>query len=290
MSNGLEFDEEASRRVEALYKTPDVVSYRCEVLQALEIRPGERVLDIGVGPGFLAYDLAVAAGSTGRVTGIDISEDMLSMSRGRCAETPWAEFRTADSTRLPFADGEFDAAVSTQVYEYVADLKTALAELHRVLRPGGRALILDTDWDSIVWHSSDPARMARVLKAWGEHLVDPHLPRTFGPIRPPAPGHPPHVQPRVQREHLQPRDHGPHRRLRPRTRGRHRGGGEGLNRGSSEEGGGGSLLLQPEPLHVRRRQAGVRGRGEASLPPAGDIRRGAPLKPEPRPPGPRRVP
>ena len=46
-----------------------------------------------------------------------------------------------------------------------------------MLRPGGRLLVLDTDWDSIVWASSNTDRMRRVLGAWDEHLVDPHLPR-----------------------------------------------------------------------------------------------------------------
>ena len=46
-----------------------------------------------------------------------------------------------------------------------------------MLRPGGRVLILDTDWDSVVWRSSDADRMRRVLAAWDEHLADPHLPR-----------------------------------------------------------------------------------------------------------------
>ena len=59
MSGGLEFDEETSRKVEAVYQTPDVVAQRRRVLKALELRTGEQVLDIGSGPGLLAYEMAV---------------------------------------------------------------------------------------------------------------------------------------------------------------------------------------------------------------------------------------
>ena len=88
-------------------------------------------------------------------------------------------FEHADACSLPFTDASFDAVVSTQVYEYLEDITGAISELARVLRPGGRALVLDTDWDSIVWHSTDPQRMRRILDAWREHLVDPHLPRSL---------------------------------------------------------------------------------------------------------------
>ena len=54
-----------------------------------------------------------------------------------------------------------------------------VAGLHRVLRPGGRTLILDTDWDSIVWHATDAKQMARLLAAWMERFADPYLPRTL---------------------------------------------------------------------------------------------------------------
>lgn len=177
MSGPLEFDQETGRKLESLYLTPDVVAQRCQVLKSLELKEGETVLDIGSGPGLLAYDMAVSVGSTGRVCGVDISEDMLAMSRRRCGGQGWAEFRTADAATLPYPESCFDAAASTQVYEYVADIPAALAELHRVLRPGGRAVVLDTDYGSLVIHTEDQARLDRVLAAWDDHFVHPGLPR-----------------------------------------------------------------------------------------------------------------
>lgn len=179
MSGGLEFDEATSRRLQAVYLTSDVVAQRRQVLQALALTDAERVLDIGSGPGLLAYDMAGSVGPEGRVRGVDISEAMLALSRKRCADQPWVEFQVADATKLPFPDHSFDVAVSTQVYEYVADIPAALAELYRVLRAGGRAAILDTDYGSLVIHTEDPARMARVLAAWDEHFVHAGLPRVL---------------------------------------------------------------------------------------------------------------
>jgi arsenite methyltransferase len=179
MSNGLQFDEEISRKVESLYMTPDVVAQRRQVLKALALREGERVLDIGTGPGLLAYDMAASVSRNGRVCGIDISDDMLIMSRRRCADQPWTEFKRGDATNLPYPDASFDAAVSTQVYEYVVDTPAALAELYRVVRPGGRAVVMDNDYGSLVIHTEHEARMKRVLSAWDEHFVHAGLPRTL---------------------------------------------------------------------------------------------------------------
>jgi arsenite methyltransferase len=168
MSSLLQFDEEASRRVDAVYRTPDVVAQRRDVVRLLAPARGERILDIGSGPGMLACELAEAVGPDGAVDGVDPSESMLAIARRR-EPAPGAgpvRYAAADACALPFDAGTFDAAVCTQVYEYVEDMPAALAEARRVLRDGGRLLVLDTDWDSIVWHSSDPERMRRVLAAW----------------------------------------------------------------------------------------------------------------------------
>lgn len=182
MSSGVQFDQAWSKRVEAIYLTSDVVAQRFEVLQTLAVEPGERVLDVGSGPGLLAREMARQVGGQGAVKGIDVSENMVAMARARCAKLPWVEFTTGDATALPYADNEFDAAVSTQVYEYVSDVPTALRELHRVLRPGGRALIVDTDWESLVWHTRDETRAKRVLNAFNEHCAHPDLPRKLMPL------------------------------------------------------------------------------------------------------------
>jgi arsenite methyltransferase len=170
----LQFDEETAKQVEATYQTPDVVDQRRRTRALLALQPGERVLDIGSGPGFLAAEMAEEVGPDGKVCGVDPSDSMLAMARRR--EAP-VEYASGDALALPYEDGTFDAAIATQVYEYVPDMPGALTEARRVLRAGGRLLILDTDWDSIVWHSRDRGRMLRVLEKWNDHLADPYLPR-----------------------------------------------------------------------------------------------------------------
>ncbi len=181
MSSTIEFDEAAARVLEAAYLTTDVVEQRCAVLRSLGLEPGQHVLDIGCGPGLLVRDLAGSVGEGGRGCGLDLSDAMLGMARRRCADQAWVSFDQGDAMKLPYEDAAFDAVVSTQVYEYVADIPGALAEIRRVLRPGGRVAILDTDYGSLVVHTDDEPRLARILDAWDEHFVHRDLPRFLGP-------------------------------------------------------------------------------------------------------------
>ena len=103
MNAGLQYDEEASRRVEAMYMTPDVVAQRRETLNVLSLRAGERIVDVGSGPGFLASDMGKAVGSAGRVCGVDVSDSMVALAQSRCTDQPWITFHVGDATALPFA-------------------------------------------------------------------------------------------------------------------------------------------------------------------------------------------
>ena len=175
----MDYDEAAAERLEAVYLGSDVVAQRVETLRLLGVQPGEAVLDIGSGPGFLASDLADAAGPKGRVIGVDISEPLIARARQRARQN-WLTYELADATALPFEDAIFDVVVSTQVAEYIADIEGFCAEFTRVLRPGGRGLIVATDWDAVCFHSEDPDRMNRVMAAFAPHCADSRLPRTLG--------------------------------------------------------------------------------------------------------------
>ena len=179
MSTGLRFEANLARALELQYKRPQMVLRRAAALRLAAPRLGEQVLDVGCGPGFLCADLAAGVGEDGSVLGVDQSESMLTLAKARCADWSNARFEAGDAVSLPADDDAFDLVTSTQVLEYVADTDGALAEIARVLRPGGRTLLLATDWRSVAWHSSDDARMDRMLAAWEEHLAHPTLPRTL---------------------------------------------------------------------------------------------------------------
>lgn len=175
----LVFDESLVEQLEQLYRTRDVLRRRQLVEGALGAQPGERILDVGCGPGFYVAELLDQVGPQGTVVGIDGSAQMLAVAARRCEGRPNVSFQEGDATSLPVAGESFDAALCVQVLEYVAKPGVALAEMHRALKPGGRLVVWDVDWATVSWHSTDPARMARALRAWDEHLTDPSLPRTL---------------------------------------------------------------------------------------------------------------
>src|SRR4030081_3233158 len=160
-------------QLEVLYNRRDVVRRRHLVREAVAVQPGEHVLDVGCGPGFYVKQLLDQVGGGGSVTGVDVSRAMLAVAAKRVDGHDNVAFYEAEATQLPVPDHAFDAAVSVQVLEYVPDVAAALAEIHRVLRPGGRIVIWDVDWATVSWHTADRARMQRMLDAWDHHVAHP---------------------------------------------------------------------------------------------------------------------
>jgi ubiquinone/menaquinone biosynthesis C-methylase UbiE len=180
----LQYDRTASARLVSAYTTSDVQSHRDEVRRSLAAQPNERVLDLGSGPGILACELAKEVAPEGTITAVDISAEMNAIASSRIREAGLADridVREGDAVALALPEGSFDAAVSTQVIEYVEDVDAALREVGRVLRPGGRLVLLDTDWATLVWSSRDGDRATQILEAWSTHAPQAHLPRTLAP-------------------------------------------------------------------------------------------------------------
>jgi ubiquinone/menaquinone biosynthesis C-methylase UbiE len=176
----LQFTDEQAQRLEALYSTADVRAQREETLRLLALKPRESVIDVGCGPGFLCEGMADRVGAEGHVLGIDVSPDLVDLARRRNRRS-WLTYETGDALALAAPNEAFDVVVCAQVLEYVPEADAGIRELYRVLKPGGRALIVDTEWSSVVWRSGEPARMAKVLSAWEAHCVDSQLPRTLIP-------------------------------------------------------------------------------------------------------------
>lgn len=109
------------------------------------LSPGERVLDLGSGAGTDSLVAAQMVGPHGRVTGIDMTPEMLAKARAAAAEmgATNVEFVEAEAERLPFADASFDVVISNGVIDLIPDKDAVFSELYRVLAPGGRIQIAD---------------------------------------------------------------------------------------------------------------------------------------------------
>ena len=114
--------------------------WRRRAAQLTRVQPGDRVLDVCTGTGALAAVLRRRVGSAGEVIGVDLTEAMLAVARAR---VPEVSFVLGDACQLPFPDRSFEAATMAFGLRNIHDRQLALTELARVLRPGGRAVILE---------------------------------------------------------------------------------------------------------------------------------------------------
>jgi demethylmenaquinone methyltransferase/2-methoxy-6-polyprenyl-1,4-benzoquinol methylase len=130
---------------------------------AADVSLGSRALDVCTGTGDLAFDLAERVGPAGGVVGADFSEAMLERGRAKAVSRSLpVTFTHADALELPFADDSFHAATVAFGARNWADLDRGLAEMTRVVRPGGRVVVLDI---------TSPRRLRAVHAVWFDRIV-----------------------------------------------------------------------------------------------------------------------
>ncbi|MGB0097437.1 MAG: bifunctional demethylmenaquinone methyltransferase/2-methoxy-6-polyprenyl-1,4-benzoquinol methylase UbiE [Solirubrobacteraceae bacterium] len=115
-------------------------AWRRRAADLAALAPGDHALDVATGTGDLAIELASRVAPSGGIVGVDFSERMLELAR---AKAPAISFQTANALALPFADGQFDAATVGFGARNFTDLQQGLLEMARVVRTGGRVVVLE---------------------------------------------------------------------------------------------------------------------------------------------------
>jgi ubiquinone/menaquinone biosynthesis C-methylase UbiE len=136
---------------------------------ALDLRPGETAVDIGSGTGSEVFSFADAVGASGEAIGVEPDPSLLASAQRRGGELgSSARFLTGDAYRLPLPDASVDAVLCERVFQHLTMPDRAAREITRVLRPGGRVVVVDADWGTAIVHPGDPA----VTRAVIDTLVD----------------------------------------------------------------------------------------------------------------------
>ncbi len=170
------FDAQAVQEVERSYQTPEIINQRIKTLDALALKAGESVLDVGCGTGLLLQMMSNQVGDVGQATGLDFSADMLEMAKQRCAGLANVQLHQGSADDLNFTSESFNAVSCTQTLLYVEKVEQSLSEIYRVLKPKGRIAVLETDWRGLVLNSEDRNFTRRVVDAWDSEAVSPNLP------------------------------------------------------------------------------------------------------------------
>jgi SAM-dependent methyltransferase len=129
------------------------------------LRPGMAVLDVGCGSGAITRGIAEAVGPSGRVVGIDVSPELVSVARSSAPDAANLRFEVADIRRHAFRD-EFDVVSAARILQWLPDPDAALRGMVAATRPGGLIVVLDYSHTRARWTPAPPADFVRLYDAF----------------------------------------------------------------------------------------------------------------------------
>jgi ubiquinone/menaquinone biosynthesis C-methylase UbiE len=157
---------EAIRKLDQLGGSAAENAARRHYLEVLDPRPGERIIDVGAGTGLATIEIARRIVPAGKVVAFDPSAPLLDVAKASAAATGLAEVvecRVGDARAIPFADGAFDGAFCHWVLLHVSPPEGIVREMRRVVRPGGRIVCVELDWEAPIVHPGAPELTRRIF-------------------------------------------------------------------------------------------------------------------------------
>ncbi len=172
------------RFMDEAQKPPAFQASKRLMLERLALVLGEAVLDVGCGPGADVFDMVDNVGPAGRLVGLDASSVMIAEARRRAKDLPVPiTFEVGEVQALPFPDGTFDVCRAERLMGYLPDAERARAEMVRVTRPGGRILVFDFDWDTLIIDHPDKQTTRTIALSYSDSIrngwIGRQLPRLF---------------------------------------------------------------------------------------------------------------
>lgn len=143
--------------------------------RALALQPGEKAVDIGSGTGSEVITFAAAVGPTGVAAGVEPDPHLLTAAERRAAAAhSTATFHSGDAYGVPFGPETFDAVLCERVFQHLTAPARAAREIARVLRPGGRAVVMDADWGSAIVHPGNTRVVREVVDTLISATTNPY--------------------------------------------------------------------------------------------------------------------
>jgi ubiquinone/menaquinone biosynthesis C-methylase UbiE len=174
----IDIDADRLAASETLYDWPE--AFMAMVIGALAAQPGDVVVDLGCGPGFVTRNIARKVGVAGAVHGVELNADFAASARRHAADAGvdgWTTIHHVTDDRIPLPDASVDRVLAKNVLEYVPDAVATLAEIRRVLRPGGLVVAIDSDWGFVIVEPLSADEVRELFDAAAPAFREPHIGR-----------------------------------------------------------------------------------------------------------------